>query len=66
MFPVVSEVQAAPDLCHFALCQQWAEYLVSLPRQDAISVCSLHVTPVVTWGWTGETDDFPRIDRLAS
>lgn len=65
-FPVVGLAKAAGESgCEFALCQHSADYRVSLPsRQQPMEVCSVHVTPVVTWGWSGE-DDFPVIERLA-
>ncbi len=65
MFPVVGLVEDADGSgCEFALCRQPADYRVSLPHQEPTQVCSVHVTPVVTWGWSGE-DDFPVIERLA-
>jgi hypothetical protein len=65
-FPVIGRADdIAHETCHFALCKAEAEYRVSLPREDAIVVCSLHVSPVVTWGWSDE-DDFPIIEAIAS
>lgn len=65
-FPVVGSVPSSgPQQCEFALCRSEADYVVSLPHQEPIRVCSVHQTPVVLWGWTGE-DDFPVIVRLAS
>lgn len=65
-FPVVGAIETEPQGCKYALCIFGAEYQVSLPNQPAIVVCCMHVQAVIEWGWTGETDDFPRIDRLAS
>ncbi|HWJ10976.1 MAG TPA: hypothetical protein VNS46_16465 [Nocardioides sp.] len=66
-FPVVGKVDRDDDgSCHFAMCQAPADFVVSLPRHEPMRVCSLHVTPVITWGWTDEDDDFPEIVAIAS
>ena len=65
-FPVVGLVDGVGhERCQWVLCITEAEYRVSLPSKDALLVCSLHVTPVVTSAWSDE-DDFPVIKRIAS
>lgn len=37
--------------CEFGLCQREAELLVTpSPIVEALKVCGLHVTPVLSWG----------------
>lgn len=66
-FPIVGLADAAEgEDCHFALCSAPVDFVVSLPRTEPMRVCSLHVTPVISWGWTDEDDDFPEIRAIAS
>lgn len=66
-FPVVGLAEAAGDeTCNFALCKAPVDFVVSMPRHDPMRVCSVHVTPVILWGWTDEDDDFPEIRAIAS
>ena len=66
-FPVIGLIESAggADGCTFALCQAPADFVVSMPRHEPMRVCSVHVTPVILWGWTDEDDDFPEIRAIA-
>lgn len=66
-FPVVGLAErAGDDCCEFALCQAPIDFAVTLPKRETMKVCSVHVNPVILWGWTDEDDDFPEVRAIAS